>query len=133
MVFGNNLIDFSATGVNVQVATQATNFIVPDLGTNPNPPTGGTPRRILPQTISKTYTGLTFTVELDGDSYIGCGPKDAEGNDYGFGGALFYLVDMDLITNESETVKFLKNERCRKTQQEYEEAQHRTGQIVESN
>ena len=75
MVFGNNLIDFSANGVNVQVATQATNFIVPDLGTNPNPPTGGTPRRILPQTISKTYTGLTFTVELDGDSYIGCSRK----------------------------------------------------------
>ena len=133
MVFGNNLIDFSANGVNVQVATQATNFIVPDLGTNPNPPTGGTPRRILPQTISKTYTGLTFTVELDGDSYIGCGPKDAEGNDYGFGGAcVSYLVDMDKTASQTESeikaklLKFLKDLRdAEKAQQEYEEAQAR--------
>lgn len=127
MVFGNNLINFSANGVNVQVSAQPSVFVVPDLGTNPNPPTGGTPRRILPQTISKTYTGLTFTVELDGDTYAGCGPNDSEGNMYPGGACLAYPIDMNKTASQTESevkaklLKFLKDLREReKEQEEYE-------------
>ncbi len=142
MVFGNNLIDFSANGmVAAQVAYPAAtsalqstigqDFIMPDL--NPkSPPTGDTtPRKILPLSISKTYTGLTFTVEMEGDNYIGCGPQDSNGDDYGFGGAcVSYPIDMSKSANETENeiksklLKFLKRLREQEEiQKAYEEAQ----------
>lgn len=142
MVFGNNLIDFSANGmVAAQVAYPAAtsalqstigqDFVMPDL--NPNsPPTGDTtPRKILPLSISKTYTGLTFTVEMEGDNYIGCGPQDSNGDDYGFGGAcVSYPIDMSKSANETENeiksklLKFLKRLREQEEiQNAYEEAQ----------
>lgn len=142
MVFGNNLIDFSANGmVAAQVDYPATtsalqstigqDFIMPDL--NPHiPPTGDTtPKKILPLEIKKTYTGLTFTVELDGDNYMGCGPQDSNGDDYNMGRAcVAYPVDMSKSAGEiksaieSKLLEFLKKLReTEKAQKEYEEAQ----------
>jgi hypothetical protein len=143
MVFGNNLIDFSANGmVAAQVAYPAAtsalqstigqDFIMPDLTPDVPPPTGdSTPRKILPLSISKTYTGLTFTVELDGDNYMGCGPQDSNGDDYNNGRAcVAYPVDMSKSANETENeiksklLKFLKGLREQEEiQKAYEEAQ----------
>jgi len=107
MVFGNNLIDFNAVGIvspTLSIGGPST------IGQNPSlPPLNTPPTPILPLEIKKTYTGLTFTVKLDGNNYNGCGPQDSAGNDYDYGGACSsYPTTMTKNEIESKLLKFLK-------------------------
>ena len=128
MVFGNNLIDFAANGMIGGTITYPapTTPLQSTIGQTPSlPPSNTPPKKILPLEITKTYTGLTFTLKLDGSHYMGCGPQDSKGDDYNFGGAcVSYSSSLSKGEIERKLLKFLKNLRNQEEEQKkYDEAQ----------
>ena len=129
MVFGNNLIDFAAYGV--AVAATISPSVVSTIGQSPSipssdiPPSNEPPKKILPLEIKKSYTGLTFTLKLEGGYYAGCGPQDSNGNQWAFSGVC--VSHPDTLTKseiEGKLLKLLKHMREQeKTQKAYDEAQ----------
>lgn len=131
MVFGNNLIDFAANGINAGTTTwpSPTSPLLSTIGQYPSiPPSNSPPKKILPLEITKTYTGLTFTVKLNGNNYNGCGPQHIVEDlveDYDFGGAcVSYPSSLSKGEIERKLLKFLKNLRKQEEEQKkYKEAQ----------
>ena len=127
MVFGNNLIDFAANGISEGTMTWPSppSPLLSTIGQYPSiPPSDTTPKKILPLKIKKTYTGLTFTVELDGDKYMGCGPQECSSNCSTLANAcVSYPIDMSKTANETEKeiksklLKFLKQLRAQQKEQ----------------
>ena len=131
MVFGNNLIDFAANGMIGGTITYSapTTPLQSTIGQTPSlPPSNTPPKKILPLEITKTYTGLTFTVKLNGNNYNGCGPQHIVEDlveDYDFGGAcVSYPSSLSKGEIERKLLKFLKNLRKQEGEQKkYKEAQ----------
>ena len=122
MVFGNNLIDFSANDMAAGTVTWPLppSPLLSTIGQYPSPPPSNSPpKKILPLEISKTYTGLTFTLKLDGSNYMGCGPQDSNGDEYTNGAAcISYPTTMSKQEIESKLLAFLKKLREQEKEQE---------------
>ena len=122
MVFGNNLIDFSANDMAAGTVTwpSSPSPLISTIGQYPSPPPSNSPpKKILPLEISKTYTGLTFTLKLDGSNYMGCGPQDSNGDEYTNGAAcISHPTTMSKKEIESKLLAFLKKLREQEKEQE---------------
>ena len=115
MVFGNQLIDFSANGMK--------NVPLTSISELPTKGDIGQPPKLNAQEIVVSESGWVFTIKLENGAWSGCGPNDEKGNLVDWGVCVSYaqnqFTEKQMRKKLREIIK--EGQRQFREQQEYQE------------
>ena len=110
MVFGNQLIDFAANSI-IKDDNQPSVFVIDE------------PLKLNVEQITVSESGWVFTVSLENNSWIGCGPNDEQGNLVDWGVCVSYDKNEYTTKQIEKLLKeiIIQGQENLQQQQEYEE------------